>query len=36
MGHFAEREALIFCLDQLYVIPREAILGFRVERLLPA
>lgn len=36
VGCSAGGEALIFCLDQLYVVPVTAVLGFRVDRVLPA
>ena len=36
LGHAPGREALIFCNQQLFVIPAHDILGFEVARLLPA
>jgi hypothetical protein len=36
IGHPAERQALIFCAEQLFVIPVAEIVGFRTFRMLPA
>ena len=36
IGYPADRAALIFCTDQLYVIPADDIVAFEVDRLLPA
>jgi hypothetical protein len=36
VGCSADREALIFCHAQLYLVPMAAVIGFRVERVLPA
>jgi hypothetical protein len=36
VGCSADRAALIFCHAQLYLVPMDAVIGFRVERVLPA
>jgi hypothetical protein len=36
LGHASDREALVFCTHQLFVIPAHEVLGFEVDRLLPA
>ena len=36
VGYSADRQALIFCHSQLYLVPKDRIVGFRVDRLLPA
>jgi hypothetical protein len=36
VGHSADRAALIFCHAQLYLVPMAAVIGFHVERVLPA
>ena len=36
MGRSAGGEALIYCLDQLHLVPADVILRFRVDRMLPA
>lgn len=36
IGHAAERRVLIFCAEQLYVIPVADIVAFRTIRVLPA
>jgi hypothetical protein len=36
VGHSADRAALIFCHAQLYLVPMAAVVGFHVERVLPA
>lgn len=36
IGHPSERRALIFCTEQIYVIPVAEIVGFRTFRMLPA
>jgi hypothetical protein len=36
VGHSADRAALIFCHAQLYIVPMQSVIRFRVARVLPA
>ncbi len=36
IGHAPERRALIFCAEQLFVVPAADIVGFRADRMQPA